>query len=221
MTRRRWLLALIVLLVFAGGLALAWLFDGVRSIDGIQARVASLGVWAPAGFIVLYAIATVALIPGGVFDVAGGVLFGPIYGSMINLAGASLGAAAAFLVARYVAADWVGRRAGRRMQKVIKSVQTDGWQFVAFVRLVPIFPYTIVNYLLGVTRIPFHQYMLATVVFMLPSTIAYTWIGHAGSEAVSGDANNIRYALAMVAVIAIVVFAPRLYKSLRSPPTDV
>lgn len=220
MTRRRWLLALIVLLVFAGGLALAWLFNGVSSIDAIQARIASLGVWAPVGFVVLYAIATVALIPGGIFDVVGGVLFGPIFGSVVNLAGATLGAAAAFLVARYVAADWVERRAGPRVQKVIKSVETDGWQFVAFVRLVPIFPYTIVNYLLGVTRIPFHQYLFATIVFMLPSTIAYTWIGHAGSEALNGETDNIRYALAMLAVIAIVVFAPRLYKRLRSPPTD-
>lgn len=217
MTRRRWLLALIVLLVFAGGLALAWLFHGATGIEALQARIASLGVWAPVGFVALYAISTVALIPGGIFDIAGGVLFGPILGSLVNLAGASLGAAAAFLVARYVAADWVERRAGRRVQRVIKSVKTDGWKFVAFVRLVPIFPYTIVNYLLGVTRIPFHQYMIASVVFMLPSTIAYTWIGHAGSEALSGETNNIRYALAMLAVIAVVVFAPGLYKRLRSP----
>jgi uncharacterized membrane protein YdjX (TVP38/TMEM64 family) len=220
MTRRRWLLALIALLVVAGGLALAWLFNGVSSIDGIQARIAALGIWAPVGFVALYAIATVALIPGGIFDVAGGVLFGPIYGSMINLAGATVGAAAAFLVARYIGADWVERRAGPRVQKVIKSVEIEGWRFVAFVRLVPIFPYTIVNYLLGVTRISFPQYLLATVVFMLPSTIAYTWIGHAGSEAVSGDTDNIRYALFMLALIAIVVFAPRLYKRLRNPQAD-
>ena len=115
----------------------------------------------------------------------------------------------------FIAGDWVERRAGPRLQKVVRSVETDGWQFVAFVRLVPIFPYTIVNYLLGVTRIPFHHYMLATVVFMLPSTVAYTWIGHASREAVAGDTANIRYALAALGLIAIVIMAPRFYKRLR------
>jgi uncharacterized membrane protein YdjX (TVP38/TMEM64 family) len=59
--------------------------------------------------------------------------------------------------------------------------------------------------------------MLATVVFMLPSTIAYTWIGHAGREAVSGDTNNLRYALFVLALVAFVIFVPRLYKRLRGP----
>lgn len=219
MTRRRqWFLALIILLVAAGGLALAWVFDGASTIDAVQARIASLGVWAPVGFVLIYAIATIALIPGGIFDLAGGVLFGPVYGSLYNLAGASLGAAGAFLIARYVAGDWVERRGGPRVQKVVASVKADGWRFVAFVRLVPIFPYTIVNYLLGLTGIPFHHYMIATVVFMLPSTIAYTWMGYAGGEAVSGDTDNIRYALFTLALIGIVIMAPRFYKRLRKKP---
>lgn len=218
---RRWFIALLVLLIVAGGLALAWVFDGVTSIDGIQARIASLGVWAPVAFVVLYAVATVALIPGGIFDLAGGVLFGPILGSFCNLAGASLGAAGGFLIARYLAGDWVQQRAGPRVQKVANSVKADGWRFVAFVRLVPIFPYTIVNYLLGVTGISFLQYMLATVIFMLPSTIAYTWMGYAGGQAVAGDTNNIRYGLGALALIAIVIMAPRLYKRLRTPNPDV
>jgi uncharacterized membrane protein YdjX (TVP38/TMEM64 family) len=218
---RRWLLALLILAIVGGGLALAWVFDGATSIDALQARIASLGVWAPVGFVLIYAIATVAMIPGGIFDLAGGVLFGPIYGSIYNLAGASLGAAGGFLIARYIGAEWVASRGGPRVQKVVRSVKADGWRFVAFVRLVPIFPYTIINYLLGLTGISFTQYMLATVVFMLPSTIAYTWIGHTGSEAVAGDANNIRYALAALALIAIVIMAPRLYKRMRSPTPDV
>ena len=218
MTLRRWLLVLIVLLAVAGGLALFWLFDGATSVEGVQARVSSLGDWAPVGFVLLYAIATVAMIPGGLFDLVGGVLFGPVWGSLINLAGGTLGAGLAFLVARYLAGDWVQRRAGPRMQKVVRSVETDGWQFVAFVRLVPIFPYNIANYLLGVTRIPFLHYMLATIVFMAPSTVAYTWIGHAGREAVAGETDNIRYALFTLALIAIVIMAPRFYKRLRRKP---
>lgn len=221
MNSRRWFIALLVLVIIAGGLALAWVFDGVTSIDGIQARIAGLGVWAPVAFVVLYAVATVALIPGGIFDLAGGVLFGPFLGAVCNLVGASLGAAGGFLIARYLAGDWVERRAGPRVQKVVRSVKADGWRFVAFVRVVPIFPYTILNYLLGLTGISFLHYMLATVIFMLPSTIAYTWMGYAGGQAMTGDTASIRYGLGALALIAIVIMAPRLYKRLRAPNPDV
>ncbi len=219
MTQRRWLLALLVPILAAGGLALFWLFDGSTGVESVQARISSLGNWAPVGFILLYGIATVAMIPGGIFDLAGGVLFGPVWGSLFNLAGGTLGAALAFLVARYIGAGWVERRAGPRMQKIMRSVEADGWQFVAFVRLVPIFPYNVVNYLLGVTRIPFHHYLLATVVFMAPSTVAYTWIGHAGSQAMTGETDNIYYALVVLALVAVLVMAPRFYRQFRKKPS--
>lgn len=215
MIQRRWLLALFVPVLAAGGLALFWLFDGFTSVEALQARIASLGNWAPIGFVLLYAISTVALLPGGFFDLAGGALFGPIWGTVYNLAGVALGAAVSFLIARYVAGDWVQRRAGPRVQHVIKSVETDGWQFVAFVRLVPVFPYPLANYLLGLTRIPFWHYMLATIVFALPSTAAYTWIGHAGREAIAGETDNIYYALIVLALVAVLVMAPRFYKRSR------
>jgi uncharacterized membrane protein YdjX (TVP38/TMEM64 family) len=215
MTQRRWLLALFVPLLIAGGLALYWVFDGFTSIDALQVRISSLGDWAPVGFVLLYALATIAMIPGGFFDLVGGVLFGPVWGTVFNLAGVALGAAIAFLIARYVAGDWVRERAGPRVQSVIKSVESDGWQFVAFVRLVPVFPYPLANYLLGLTRIPFLHYMLATIVFALPSTLAYTWIGHAGRAAVAGETDNIRYALFAIGLIAIVIMAPRFYKRFR------
>jgi uncharacterized membrane protein YdjX (TVP38/TMEM64 family) len=216
MIQRRWLLALFVPVLAAGGLALFWLFDGATGVETVQARISSLGYWAPIGFVLLYAIATVAMLPGGFFDLAGGALFGPVWGSVLNLAGVTLGAAVSFLIARYVAGDWVQRRAGPRVQQVIKSVETDGWQFVAFVRLVPVFPYPLANYLLGLTRIPFWHYMLATIVFALPSTIAYTWIGHAGREAVAGETDNIYYALIVLALVAVLVMAPRFYKRFRN-----
>ncbi len=212
---RRWLFAVVFLLIIVGGAAGVWVFNGTINAPAVEAWVAGFGVWAPIGFVLLYGVATVAMGPGSIFDLAGGALFGPYLGSLIDLAGGTLGAALAFLVARYVARDWVESRAGRRTQGIMRSVDADGWQFVAFVRLVPIFPYSVMNYLLGLTRIPFHHYMIATVVFMAPSTVVYTWIGHAGREAIAGDTDNLYYALIALGLLATMIFLPRLYKRWR------
>jgi len=212
---RRWLFAAVVLLFVVSVVAGVWVFNGTISARAVETWVAGLGVWAPIGFVLLYGIATVALVPGGVFDLAGGALFGPFFGTLIDLAGATLGAALSFLVARYLAQEWVQLRSGPRLQAVMRSVDEDGWQFVAFVRLVPIFPYSVMNYLLGLTRIPFHQYMIATVIFMLPSTIVYTWIGYAGREAVAGDTDNLWYGLLGLGLLATMIFLPRLCKRFK------
>ena len=213
---RRWLLIAVALLFIAGGAAVAWGFSLGISAQALESWIASFGIWAPIGFVLLYTVATVAMVPGGIFDLIGGALFGPYLGSALDLLGGSLGAALAFLVARYIARDWVESRAGPRLQGVMRNVDEEGWRFVAFVRLIPVFPYNIVNYVLGVTRIPFHHYVLATVVFMAPSTVAYTWIGHAGRQAIAGDTENIRYALIALALIAVVLLLPRFLKRLRS-----
>ena len=212
---RRWLAALVVLLVFASGAAAVWAFDGHMSAEALVAWVASLGLWAPVGFVALYAVSTVAMIPGSIFDLAGGALFGPFFGGFLNLLGATFGSVLAFLIARYLARDWVELRAGRRTKSIMRSVDHDGWQFVALVRLVPIFPYTVMNYLLGLTRIPFHHYVLATVVFMAPSTAVYTYIGVASREAIAGDTDNIRYAFLALGLLALMLMLPRFYKRWR------
>jgi uncharacterized membrane protein YdjX (TVP38/TMEM64 family) len=213
---RRWFLALIVLLAIAGGAAVVWGFSFGLSVQALEAWVAGLGIWAPIGFVLLYAIATVAMVPGSIFDLTGGALFGPYLGSLLDLIGGTLGAALAFLVGRYIARDWVEARAGPRLQGIMRNVDEEGWRFVAFMRLVPVFPYNIVNYVLGVTRIPFHHYVLATVLFMAPSTIVYTWIGHAGRAAIAGDTDNLYYALIALGLLATMIFLPHFYKRLRS-----
>ena len=212
---RRWLLVAIALLVLAGVAATVWGFSLGLSAEAMAAWIDGLGIWAPIGFVALYAVATVALVPGGIFDLVGGALFGPYLGSAINLLGGTLGAALAFLFARYIARDWAQAKAGPRLQSIMRSVDEEDWRFVAFVRLVPVIPYNIANYLLGVTRIPFPRYVLATLVFMAPSTVAYTWIGHAGRQAIAGDTENIKYALIALALIAVVLLLPRFYKRLR------
>jgi uncharacterized membrane protein YdjX (TVP38/TMEM64 family)/rhodanese-related sulfurtransferase len=185
------------------------------NLTTLDAWLGSFGVWAPISYMVLFAVATVAFFPGAIFSVAGGALFGPIWGSLWNLLGATLGATLAFLVARYIVGDWVERKAGGLLKRLIEGVDAEGWRFVAFVRLVPLFPFNLSNYVLGLTRIPLHQYVIATLVCMTPGAVAYTWIGHAGRGALTGEADTVRYGLLALGLLAAIVLLPRLIGRMR------
>jgi uncharacterized membrane protein YdjX (TVP38/TMEM64 family)/rhodanese-related sulfurtransferase len=210
MTLARALPRLALALAIAG--AAVWLLSQRSSFDAgaIDRVVGGLGALGPAAFVALYAVATVLFVPGAVFGLAGGALFGPLHGTILNLAGATLGATASFLVARYVARDWVRARTGARIERLIGGVEAEGWRFVAFVRLVPLFPFNLLNYALGLTRISLSHYVLASLVCMAPGTLAYTWLGYAGREAVAGNEAAIRYGLIALALFAAIAFLPRL-----------
>lgn len=181
----------------------------------MESTIQGLGLWAPLGHIVLFALGTILFVPGAIFGLAGGALFGPLWGTVLNLAGATLGATAAFLVARYLAADWVRRKASGRLERLITGVEAEGWRFVAFVRLVPLFPFNLTNYALGVTRISLRHYVIASLVCMVPGTVAYAWLGYAGREAAAGNTAAIRYGLIALALLAAIAFLPRLVRHLR------
>jgi uncharacterized membrane protein YdjX (TVP38/TMEM64 family)/rhodanese-related sulfurtransferase len=181
----------------------------------IEATVAGLGPWAPIAHVLLFALATVLFVPGAILGMAGGVLFGPLWGTIFNLIGATLGATASFLVARYVASDWVRRKAGKRLQRLISGVEEEGWRFVAFTRLVPLFPFNLLNYALGLTRISLSDYVLASLICMLPGTLAFTWLAYAGREALAGHDTAIRYGLLALALLAAIAFLPRTVRRIR------
>ena len=143
----------------------------------IESAIHDLGLLAPLGHVVLFALGTILFVPGTIFGLLGGVLFGPFWGTALNLASATLGATAAFLVARYIAADWVRRKASGRLDRLITGVEAESWRFVAFVRLVPLFTFNLTNYALGLTRIHLSHYVFASLVCMVPGTLAYTWLG--------------------------------------------
>src|SRR6266404_4888713 len=185
------------------------------NLGTLDAWLAWLGPWAPIGHMMLFALGTVAFVPGGVFRLAGGALFRPFWGSLWNLAGATLGATLAFLVARYIAGEWVARNAGGLLKRLIDGVDAEGWRFVAFVRLVPFFPFNLLNYALGLTRIPLRDYVIATIVCMAPGAVAYTWLGHAGRGALSGEASAVRYGLLGLGLLAAIAVLPRLIGRLR------
>jgi uncharacterized membrane protein YdjX (TVP38/TMEM64 family) len=181
----------------------------------LAASIAAAGVIAPLAHVVLFAAGTVLLVPGAIFALAGGALFGPVWGTALNLAGATTGATLAFLIARHLGADWVTRGARGQMQRLIAGVEAEGWRFIALVRLVPLFPFNLTNYALGLTRIPLTHYVVASLLCMLPGTLAYTWLGHAGRAALGGNETAIRYGLIALAILVAIAFAPRLIRRLR------
>jgi uncharacterized membrane protein YdjX (TVP38/TMEM64 family)/rhodanese-related sulfurtransferase len=209
----RWLLGLALLALVGTAVAFRGRFDAAA----LQGWVEGAGAAGPLVFIAIYAAATVLFLPGAIITLAGGALFGPVWGTLWNLCGATLGATLAFLIARHLGAGWVARRAGPRLRGLDEGVSAEGWRFVAFVRLVPLFPFNLLNYALGLTRIPLPAYVLASAIFMLPGAVAYTWLGYAGREALAGGEGMVRNILVGLALVSALIFLPRLVRRLKAP----
>lgn len=209
-------LALLGLLLV--GIAVAWVCRDDLDAAAFYGWLGDGNRAAPLLFALLYALATVLFVPGSVITLAGGALFGPAWGALYNLVGATLGAALSFLIARYLAGGWAERRAGGRMRRLKRGVETEGWRFVALVRLVPLFPFNLLNYSLGLTGVRFGHYVVASFVFMLPGAFAYTWLGHVGREAFAGGDGLIQKGLLALALVGLVAFLPRLVVALRRGP---
>src|SRR6516164_9322489 len=216
MSMHRLLLRVALILVVVAMAGWAILHREQINLETLDVWLGAIGPWAPIGYVILYALGTVAFAPDVVFALAGGALFGPLWGTLWNLTGATLGATLAFLVARYIAGEWVTGKAGGLLKRLIDGVDAEGWRFVAFVRLVPLFPFNLSNYVLGLTRIPLHHYVIATLICMAPGAVAYTWLGYAGRGALSGEASAVRYGLLGLGLLAAIAVLPRMIGRLRS-----
>ena len=138
------------------------------------------------------------------------------WGTAYALLGATVGATLASLAARYPASDWVAATAGGRLKQLAEGVETEGWRFIAFVRLVALFPFNLVNYALGLTRVRLLDYSLASLVSMAPGAIAYTYLGYAGREAVAGGEALVQKGLLALGLVALLAFFPLVVRRLRS-----
>ena len=208
----------LVAIALVVAIGLAFLFRDRLDPAALEAWVAGAGALGPLLFVMIYAVATVLFLPGAALTLVGGALFGPVAGTLYNLTGATVGAVIAFLAARHLAADWVRQRAGPRLDGIMGGVETEGWRFVAFTRLVPLFPFNLLNYVLGLTRIPLAQYALASALFMLPGAIVYTYLGYAGREALAGSEGLLQKGLIALSLLGALAFLPRLVARLRARP---
>ncbi len=178
---------------------------GGHYVPGFAERVHAMGAWGPIAFVVGYVVATVAGIPGSLLTLAAGAIFGLAAGTLWVFVGATLGSSAAFLVGRYVARGFVERRiAGNaRFAAIDRAIAGDGRRIVFLLRLSPAVPFTLLNYVLGLTRVRFADFAVASV-GMLPGTLLYVYYGKlAGDVAAAAGGGTPPRGAAYYAVLAL------------------
>ena len=189
-------------------------------LESVRGWIAGLGFWAPAAYAATYGLATTIFIPASALSLAAGVLFGIWKGSAIVWIGANLATVASFLVARFAARSRVEAmaQARPRFAAVDRALGEEGWKIVALMRLSPVFPFTLQNYLFGVTAIRFWPYAIASAVCMVPGTFLYVYIGYAGGQAAAAASGApgteaLRLglqAVGLLATILVTVFVTRI-----------
>lgn len=154
----------------------------VGAVDDFRTWAESSGAFAPFAFVVAYALATLTPMPKAVFSITAGLLWGLAAGAALAYSGALLGAAIAFALSRVLGRDGVRRLIGDRLRQVDELLAGRGALAVLGARLVPIVPFTAVNYAAGLTAVRLRDYALGTVVGMVPGTIAYVAVGAYGLD---------------------------------------
>jgi uncharacterized membrane protein YdjX (TVP38/TMEM64 family) len=157
-----------------------------NKLGALQEWIKSLGILGPLVFTAVYAAATVAALPGSALSIVAGAIFGPVLGVITVIFAATLGASLAFLVSRYFARSSVEKwlEGSDKFRKLDELTARHGDIMVAITRLVPIFPFNLLNYGFGLTKVPFRTYVLWSFFCMLPGTILYVVGSAAVAEAI-------------------------------------
>ncbi len=211
---------LIAAVVIVGLLALSRFVNLPALLNDAMKWIEGQGAVGYVVFALLYIAACVFFLPGSVLTLGAGAVYGLAEGLILVSVSSTLGAAAAFLVGRYFARDWVaGKIEGSANFKAIdEAVGEQGWKIVGLTRLSPLFPFNVQNYAYGLTKVRFRDYFFASWVGMLPGTVMYVYIGSvAGSLSTVGAEESGRspaeWALlivGLVATVAVTVFVTRI-----------
>ncbi len=211
----------VIALLAVGRIAGRYLPAFARWVDG-------LGVWGPVVFVVGYALAAIAFVPGSILTLVAGAIFGVVRGALYVFVAAVLGACGAFLVARYLARDAVERRlAGNaRFAAIDRAVGREGRKIVFLLRLSPVFPFNLLNYALGLTRVRFADYVVASI-GMIPGTILYVYYGKlAGDVATLASGTAVEkgagyYGVLALGLVATVVVTTLVTRTARRALDEV
>lgn len=189
-----------------------------------------LGPSAAIVFIIIYMVATVFFFPASILTLGAGIIFDILFGSLYVFIAASIGASLAFLVGRYIARGWVEKRieGNPRFKAIDQAVAEEGMKIVLLTRLSPIFPFNLLNYAYGLTKVTFRDYVIGTL-GILPGTIMYVYVGSLakdlatlGSEEVTAP-SEIQWAIRIIgfiATVAVTVYVTKIARKALAKRVD-
>lgn len=196
-----WRSVAMVVLILCVIIAFRYLGIGEKLGD-LRQWIQDFGSLAPLVYVLIYIIAVVAALPGAAITIAGGALFGSVTGVILVSIGSTIGASLAFIIARYVARNAIAKKlsGNETFQKLDRMTEEHGAIIVAITRLVPIFPFNLLNYGFGLTRVPLWTYVFWSWLCMIPGTILYV----VGTDAVISGLlqGNVPWLLIAVLVVA-------------------
>jgi len=201
--------------IVMGLLVLARVVPVDRAVGLLLDRVRDLGFWGPVVYGVVYVIAALMFVPGAALTLGGGALFGPLWGTLVVSAASTVVVAVSFLMARYLAREEVTRLAGRypKFKAFDRAMGRGGWKLIALLRLSPVVPFSVVNYLFGLTRVRFWPHVATSWWAMLPGTFMYAYLGYIGRVGITAatgagpPGGAVQWTLLIVGLAATVAFA--------------
>ncbi len=215
----RWKLILFIILL-AAGIILFRLMGWGDKLTFLREWISGLGMWGPFVFVLLYIVAVIAAVPGTAITIAGATLFGSVWGVILVSIASTAGAGLAFLIARYLFRDFILHKlsANETFRKLDRLTLEHGAVIVAITRLVPLFPFNILNYGFGLTAVSFRIYVFWSWLCMLPGTILYV----VGTDAVISviTSGKVPWLLVIVIVFASIVLAFLAYLAKKKLSQD-
>ncbi|EQX35564.1 TVP38/TMEM64 family membrane protein ydjX [Escherichia coli UMEA 3172-1] len=173
---RKFLLACLIFALVIYAIHAFGLFDLLTDLPHLQTLIRQSGLFGYSLYILLFIIATLFLLPGSILVIAGGIVFGPLLGTLLSLIAATLASSCSFLLARWLGRDLLLKYVGHShtFQAIEKGIARNGIDFLILTRLIPLFPYNIQNYAYGLTTIAFWPYTLISALTTLPGIVIYT-----------------------------------------------
>ena len=216
MTKARVLLVVLALGLLA---AAAYFLPMAEWTTLLVERTRDTGAVGVAIFIVAYAVSTIAFLPGSLLTLAAGFAYGPFWGLAVASPASIVGSTAAFLLGRTVLHDWAVRktRESAHARAIDKAVEREGFKIVLLLRLSPLVPFNLLNYVLSVTNVRLGTYVAASALGMLPGTALYVYLGSLAPTAAQlsaaaeggGTGRTVLYVVGLGATAVVAVIATR------------